>query len=60
LGRGTDSYRARSNLLAPGLLVLIFELAFLLIIGLDRTSTGVLQVPQQALLDLQQRLPSGR
>jgi len=50
LGRGADSYRARSNLLSPGRLVLIFKLAFLLMDGLGRKSTGVLQVPQQALL----------
>jgi hypothetical protein len=50
LGRGADSYRARSNLLSPGRLVLIFKLASLLMDGLGRKSTGVLQVPQQALL----------
>lgn len=48
LGRGADSYCARSNLLSPGRLV--FKLAFLSMDGPGRKSTGVLQVPQQALL----------
>jgi len=39
---------------------LIFKLAFMLIDGLGRPSTGVLQAPQQALLDLPPRLPAGR
>lgn len=52
----TDSYNERHNRIALIVLVLILSLAFLLIIGLDRSNSGLIQVPQKPLIDLQQKL----
>jgi hypothetical protein len=52
----TDSYSERHNRIALIVLVVILSLAFLLIIGLDRSNSGLIQVPQRPLLDLQQKL----
>ena len=52
----TDSYHERRNRIALIVLVVILSLAFLLIIELDRSNTNLIQVSQQPLLDLQQKL----
>jgi len=36
--------------------VLIVSVVFLVIIDMDRSNVGLLQIPQKALIDLQQRL----
>jgi hypothetical protein len=51
-----DSYRDSHNLISLIMLVFVLSLVFLLIIGLDRSNAGLLQVPQKPLIDLQQRL----
>jgi hypothetical protein len=51
-----DSYRENHNLLALLMVVLVVSLVFLLIVELDRSNVGLLQIPQKALIDLQQRL----
>jgi hypothetical protein len=50
------SYSGKRNYLALILMVLILSLIILIIIDLDRPSQGLIQVPQKALLDLQQQL----
>ena len=52
----TDSYDERQNRIALIVLVLILSLAFLLIIGMDRSNSGLIQVSQRPLIDLQQKL----
>jgi hypothetical protein len=52
----TDSYNERRNRIALIVLVAILSLAFLLIVGMDRSNSGVIQVSQKPLLDLQQKL----
>jgi len=49
------SYRENRNTIAVIIVVLILSLAFLLVIGLDRSNTGLIQIPQKALIDLQQK-----
>jgi len=51
-----DSYREKHNFVALILVVLIVSVVFLVIIDMDRSNIGVLQIPQKALIDLQQRL----
>jgi hypothetical protein len=53
----TDSYNEHGNRIAIIVLVVILSLAFLLIIGMDRSNSGLIQVSQKPLLDLQQKLP---
>ena len=50
------SYTGKRNYLALILTVLILSVVFLLIIDLDRSNQGLIQIPQKALLDLQQQL----
>jgi hypothetical protein len=51
-------YGARRNYLALIVLVLILAVVFFLIVDLDRAQDGLLQVPQQPLIDLQRQLNS--
>lgn len=51
-----DSYREKHNLIALIIVVLIVSVVFLVIIDMDRSNVGLLQIPQKALIDLQQRL----
>jgi hypothetical protein len=51
-----DSYREKHNLIALIMMVLIVSVAFLVIIDMDRSNVGILQIPQKALIDLQQKL----
>lgn len=50
------SYTGKRNLLALIGMVLLFSLAFLLIVDLDRSQQGLFQIPQKALLDLQNQI----
>ncbi len=50
------SYTGKRNYLALIIMVLILSVVFLLIIDLNRPNQGLIQVPQKALLDLQQQL----
>jgi len=38
------------------MMVLVISVVFLIIIELDRSNVGLIQVPQKALIDLQQEL----
>jgi len=51
-----NGYAENRNLIAQIILVVVISLVFLLIIDLDRSDQGLLQVPQQALIDLQRHL----
>jgi hypothetical protein len=51
-----DGYREKHNLIALITVVLIVSVVFLVIVDLDRSNVGLLQVPQQALIELQQKL----
>jgi hypothetical protein len=51
-----SGYAENRNLIAQIILVLVLSIVFLLIIDLDRSSQGLLQVPQQALINLQRQL----
>jgi len=51
-----DSYREKHNLIAQIMVVLIVSVVFLVIIEMDRSNVGLLQIPQKALIDLQQKL----
>ena len=51
-----DGYREKHNILALIMVILIVSVVFLLIIELDRSNVGLLQVPQEALLELQLQL----
>ena len=51
-----NSYREKHNLIALIMVVLIVSVVFLVIIDVDRSNVGMLQIPQRALIDLQQRL----
>ncbi len=51
-----DGYRVKHNVLALIMVILIVSIVFLLIIELDRSNVGLLQVPQGALIELQQQL----
>ncbi len=50
------SYSGKRNFLALVLTVLLLSMVFLLIIDLNRPNQGLIQVPQKALIDLQQQL----
>jgi hypothetical protein len=52
-----DGYHERDNRIALIVLVLILSLVFLLLIGLDRSNAGPIQVPLKPLFNLQQKLP---
>ncbi len=51
-----DSYREKHNLIALVMVVLIVSVVFFVIIDLDRSNAGLLQIPQEALINLQQKL----
>jgi len=51
-----DSYREKHNLIALIIVVSIVSVVFLMIMDMDRSNVGLLQVPQKALIDLQQKL----
>ena len=51
-----DSYREKHNLIALIIVVSIVAVVFLVIIDMDRSNVGLLQIPQKALIDLQQKL----
>jgi hypothetical protein len=51
-----DGYREKQNILALIMVVLIISVVFLVIIELDRSNVGLIQVPQRALIELQQQL----
>ena len=51
-----SGYAENRNLIALVMLVLILSVVFLLIVDLDRAREGLLQVPQQAMFDLQRQL----
>ena len=51
-----DSYREKHNLIALVMIVLIVSAVFLMMIDMDRSNVGLLQTPQKALIDLQQKL----
>jgi hypothetical protein len=51
-----DGYRERHNVVALIMVVLIVSIVFLVIIELDRSNVGLIQVPQKALINLQQEL----
>jgi hypothetical protein len=51
-----DAYREKQNLLALVLVVLIVSVVFLVIIDMDRSNVGLFQVPQKALISLQEKL----
>jgi len=51
-----DSYREKHNLIALIMVVLIVSVIFLVIVDMDRSNVGLLQIPQKALIDLQQKL----
>jgi hypothetical protein len=53
-----DGYHERNNRLALVVLVAIIALIFLLIVGMDRSNVGLIRVPVDPLIDLQQRLSS--
>jgi hypothetical protein len=38
------------------MVVLLLSVVFLVIIDMDRSNVGLLQIPQKALIDLQQKL----
>jgi hypothetical protein len=50
------SYREKHNLIAVTMVVLIVSVVFLMIIDMDRSNVGLLQIPQKALINLQQKL----
>ena len=51
-----DSYREKHNLIALIIVVSIVAVVFLMIIDMDRSNVGLLQIPQKALIELQQKL----
>ncbi len=51
-----DSYREKHNFIALILVVLIVSVVFLVIFDMDRSNVGLLQIPQKALINLQQKL----
>jgi len=51
-----DSYREKHNLMALIMVVLVVSVLFFVIIDMDRSNVGLLQIPQKALIELQQRL----
>lgn len=51
-----DSYRDKHNLVALVMIVIIISVVFWVIIDMDRSNIGLLQIPQDALVDLQGKL----
>ncbi len=51
-----SSYAEKRNLVSQIMMVLILSVIFLLIVDLDRSHQGLLRIPQDALLALQQQL----
>jgi hypothetical protein len=51
-----DGYHERNNRVALVVLVMILALVFMLFVGLDRSNSGLIRVPVEPLLGLQQRL----
>ena len=51
-----DSYREKHNLIALFMMVFIVSVLFLVIVDMDRSNVGLLQIPQKALIALQQKL----
>ena len=51
-----NSYREKHNLIALIMVVLIVSVVILVIIDMDRSNVGMLQIPQKALIDLQHKL----
>jgi hypothetical protein len=51
-----NSYREKHNLVAEVIVVLIVSVVFILIVELDRSNVGVINIPQNALIDLRDRL----
>ena len=51
-----DSYREKHNLIALIMVVLIVSVVFFVIVDMDRSNLGLLQIPQKALMDLLRRL----
>jgi hypothetical protein len=51
-----DSYREKHNLIALTMLVLIVSVVFWVIIDMDRSNVGLLQIPQRALVELLHKL----
>lgn len=51
-----DSYREKHNTIALIIIVLIISVVFWVIVDMDRSNVGLLQIPQNALVDLQQKL----
>jgi hypothetical protein len=51
-----DSYRDKHNVIALIMVVLIVSVVFLVINDMDRSNVGLLQIPQKALIELQQKL----
>ena len=55
-----SGYGEKRNYIALVVLVLILSVVFLLIVDLDRAQEGLLQVPQQPMIDLQRQLNIGQ
>ncbi len=51
-----NSYREKHNLIALVMVVLILSVVFYVIMDMDRSNGGLLQIPQRALINLQQKL----
>ena len=51
-----DSYREKHNRIALLMVTLIVSVVIFVIIDMDRSNVGLLQIPQKALIDLQQKL----
>ncbi len=53
-----SGYADKRNLVALVMLVLVLSVVLYLIVDLDRSQQGLLQVSHQALIDLQSSLPT--
>jgi len=51
-----NSYREKHNLVAEVIVVLIVSVVFILIVELDRSNVGMINIPQDALIDLRDKL----
>ena len=51
-------YTENRSLVAPVVLVLVLAAVLFLVVDLDRSQEGLLKVPRQALIDLQNQLPT--
>lgn len=52
----SDSYREKHNLISLIMVVLIVSVVFFVIVDMDRSNVGLLQIPQKAMMDLLRRL----